>query len=109
MLAFDYKMAIEALESIAVGVPVEEKNLPLPKVNLPDLFTRQDMVIARKHVKSIEALVENVVRPRMGHINEFTGQENDERYWAYALQWFLQGHPDVGTMGLTHWKWVKSS
>lgn len=108
-LALDYKMAVDALESIAQGVPVEEKALPRPRVHLPDLFTRSDMVLARKHVKDIGAILEHVVRPRMEHINEVTGQENDDRYWAYALQWFLEGHPRIGVPFDNSWTWVKSS
>lgn len=95
---------LSALLSIAEGVPVEEKQLPLPQVDVTKLFTRDDMILARKHQKDTAAIAELVVRPRMAHINEVTGQENDEKYWAYALTFLLERNPDLGVRG-TRWNW----
>lgn len=109
MLQVDFNTTIAALRSIADGLPVEEKFLPRPHVNMPDLFSREDMKRARKYMNDIDKLLELVVRPRMEHINAITKQENDDRFWAYAVIYMLERNPKVGTMWDRDWEWRKSS
>jgi hypothetical protein len=85
---------IRALESIAQGQAVSD--LPTPTVAIGDIFTdmqiRAARAIYKKHKGEIGAVSElraRVVEPAMAQINEFTGQENDARYFAYALYYAL--------------------
>lgn len=63
-------------------------------VRLGDLFTEEQIKKAveivhnfRRTGRSLnDILVERVVREAMPRINDVTGQENDERYWAYVLE-----------------------
>jgi hypothetical protein len=110
----DLRQVIEVLYVIGTGEPVEEKFLPRPMVSMPDLFTRAEITKARslltKHKGEAHTyILTEVVQPRMAHINEVTGQENDDRYLAYAVVYFLERHPKIGIPFNHDWNWVKSS
>lgn len=104
---------LNALESIAGGEAVPDKELPNPTVDATRLFRRQDMIKARslmnKHagdrLEMGKAIREQVVEPLMKHINEYTKQENDSRYWSYVVMYLLERDPRIGTYPTSDWAW----
>ena len=59
-------------------------------INMWDIFDEDDFkkaLDASYEVEAITLIVQNIIRPKMDKINEITKQENDERYWAYALKY----------------------
>lgn len=59
-------------------------------VKLTDLFTAEDITAAIKimdtnTVSPAREIEEEVVMPKMAHINQVTGQENNSMYMAYML------------------------
>jgi len=98
------------LESISGGTPVPDKALPMPTVDATRLFTKWDIVTARDLInksaeKAATMIATLVVEPKMAHINKVTGQENDCRYWAYALIYLLGKDPKLGTRPTSSWDW----
>lgn len=53
-----------------------------------EVFTEEMFALARK-CKDKEEIQAKVIEPNMAHINKVTGQENDHRYWAYAMEFTL--------------------
>lgn len=57
---------------------------------MSDLFTdaqlKRAMRIVHGSATPNAQLIDEIVTPRMGHINRVTGQQNDARYIAYALE-----------------------
>lgn len=104
---------LNALESIAGGEAVPDKDLPHPTVDATRLFRRQDMIKARnllnKHqgdtIEAGKAIREQVVEPLMKHIDAYTKQENDARYWTYVVLYLLQRDPHIGTYPTSNWAW----
>lgn len=58
------------------------------EISVLDVFTEQMMKDA-KECKDVTEILERVIEPNMEHINTVTNQENDSRYWAYAMQFTL--------------------
>ena len=57
-------------------------------VALGDLFTEEELKKARQ-LKEAKEICEQIVKPKMGHINKITGQENDTMYVSYFLEYTL--------------------
>jgi hypothetical protein len=63
--------------------------------NLGDLFTLDEIKRARELYTKCspgtfnKRVVEEIVRPIMPRINRATGQENDERYMGYLLEYVI--------------------
>ena len=53
-----------------------------------EVFTEKMLEDARA-CKNTEEIRVKVIEPNMAMINEKTGQENDPRYWAYAMEFTL--------------------
>ena len=96
---------LESLQEIASGNSVEDKNLPYPTVNLRDLFTRNQIIKARKLFPDTTKIQKEVVEPQLEHINRVTGQENDARYFSYALIHMLTENPKIGISYNHDWSW----
>jgi hypothetical protein len=58
------------------------------KVNPLDIFTPK-MVADAKLCANTDEILEKVIAPNMSLINERTGQQNDPRFWAYAMEFTL--------------------
>jgi len=79
----------------------------MKSVELGDLFTDDEIAKAKQIINTDplpnKRLVDEVVTPAMKHINEVTGQENDARYFAYALERYLAREAsDVPVSGPRH-------
>lgn len=68
----------------------------MKKLTINQLFVDAELAKAREILletasskQRIDRLVNEVVAPRMSHINTVTGQENDARYFAYLLEYLL--------------------
>ena len=62
----------------------------MKRINLWDFFDEEDFNRAFKlrwEHNAIERIEEELVLPKMKLIDERTGQENDSKYLAYALQY----------------------
>lgn len=63
-----------------------------PTISLSDLFSEDELQAAMELYESSspgtfnKAVVEKIVQPALSRINKVTGQENDARYWGYALE-----------------------
>lgn len=90
-----YRAAVRAIGRIAIERPT---------IALGDVFNDKDLTRAKsiynharvngKHIdtgKLHDALRDEVVIPAMERINKATGQANDADYWAYVLEFALQG------------------
>ncbi|MGY3581783.1 hypothetical protein [Bradyrhizobium sp. USDA 4350] len=61
-------------------------------VSLTDLFTAEELDAAVELYDSCSpgtfnaAVVQKIVQPALPRINQVTGQENDAKYWGYALE-----------------------
>ena len=64
-------------------------------VSLGELFTPAELRAATKLYCECKPgefnkrVVEQIVEPALPRINKVTGQENDARYWGYALEYAL--------------------
>lgn len=83
---------LDALKSIAQGVPVDDAELPPPRVKIIDLFTENEIMRAKTIIANmtgsgrvVDAIRRRVTRPALDRINAATGQENDAQYLAYAI------------------------
>lgn len=62
------------------------------QISLADLFTEAEIEAASELYDRCspgtfnKAVVEQIVTPALPRINQVTGQENDARYWGYALE-----------------------
>lgn len=112
----DADKLLAALESISDGTSVPDKflpDLPVKHVDVTKLFTRQDVIkarnlmvkFARDYLEMMVSIREQVVNPRMAHIDSYTCQENDPGYWAYALVYLLERDPKLGTYPSSQWEW----
>lgn len=61
------------------------------QVTLGELFTEKELQLAITIVKRGQSvnrqITESIVKPIMARIDTVTGQKNDARYWAYALEY----------------------
>ncbi len=62
----------------------------MKQIKLADLFTPDDIteaikIMDKNIVSPAREIEESVVKPKMVHINQVTGQENDSMYMAYML------------------------
>ena len=63
-----------------------------PTISLAELFTEAELQAAVELYENSspgtfnKAVVEKIVEPALPRINKVTGQENDARYWGYALE-----------------------
>lgn len=87
-------------------------NTPRKNVKLGELFTDEELKLARRIVAEHERtmsmvfeddrppkkaipipaaqeIADRVTRPAIDRINKVTGQENDPMYWAYALEYAI--------------------
>lgn len=62
-------------------------------ITLGELFTTQEIALAAELYKNLKGTGRFareceacVVAPALPRINQVTGQENNARYWAYALE-----------------------
>lgn len=64
-------------------------------IKIGELFTEEELKAALKlyrkyqHGEFHERIVKEIVEPALPRINQVTGQENDARYWGYALEYAL--------------------
>ena len=58
------------------------------EISLGEVFTEK-MVEEASKCKDVTEIQKRVIEPNMARINRVTGQENDPRYWAYAMQFAL--------------------
>jgi hypothetical protein len=57
-------------------------------ISVLEVFTEKMIEQAMK-CKNADEIQKEVIEPNMAMINEKTGQENDSRYWAYAMEFTL--------------------
>jgi hypothetical protein len=58
------------------------------EIQASEVFTPEMLELAMK-CRDKDEILEKVITPNMEHINKVTEQENDPRYWAYALEFVL--------------------
>ena len=64
-------------------------------ISIGQLFTASELDAAAKLYDECrpgefnKRVVAQIVEPALPRINEVTGQENDARYWGYALEYAL--------------------
>ena len=71
--------------------------MPLQTMPLGELFTKQEIkravTLFSTSPKSFHRdCTEQIVRPALERINRVTGQNNDENYLAYVLEYAVQKH-----------------
>ena len=57
-------------------------------IQVSDYFSDFQLKLASK-CENVTEICEKVVKPHLAEINRINGQENDPKYWAYALQYVL--------------------
>lgn len=63
-----------------------------PTISLAELFTEDELQAAVELYENSspgtfnKAVVAKIVAPALPRINKATGQQNDARYWGYALE-----------------------
>lgn len=58
------------------------------EISALEVFT-EAMFSEAKKCQGTTEIQTRVIEPNMEHINKVTGQENDPRYWAYAMEFTL--------------------
>jgi hypothetical protein len=64
-------------------------------IQITDVFTDEQIEAAVELYESCSpgtfnaAVVEKIVQPALSRINQVTGQENDPKYWGYALEYAI--------------------
>ena len=54
-----------------------------------EVFT-PEMIANAKKCNNAEEIRKFIIEPNMDYINRMTGQINDPRYWAYAMEFTLK-------------------
>jgi hypothetical protein len=84
---------------LVVGVRVMIKQQRRLEVTMEELFTREEFDKARKIFRRYKAkpryfrekkLSDEVIKPKLGRINTYTGYNNLPEYWAYCLEHYLR-------------------
>lgn len=57
-------------------------------VNALEIFTHQ-MIRDAKKCRTVDEIELKVIKPNLKMIDDKTGQENNSKYWAYAMQHVL--------------------
>jgi hypothetical protein len=70
------------------------------QISIGELFTAAELKAATKLYGECKPgefnkrVVKQIVEPALPRINKVTGQENDARYWGYALEFALTQQRD---------------
>lgn len=63
-------------------------NAQRKEISIGEVFDEK-LIEEALQCKTHNELLEKIVKPNMDMINAKTGQENDPKYWAYALEYAI--------------------
>jgi hypothetical protein len=78
---------------------------PFKQIDLEDILSPAEIVRARElyNTQADESynsrLIREILADKMKRVNEVTGQENDARYIAYAIEWHFMRERRNGVKG----------